>query len=388
MQTKLHKVIAALVIGVLLGLLTACDEEPQTVALVLGSHQGAAQVVHSDGQSVELVRGLLEKLAGQPGEVSIVRVDGLPTLVDTLTMEIDSASSQTRQDSVVYNERRLVGAVEHTVAVTTQSDPLAALGIAADAVRGKPKPRIVVIDNGLSTAGALLMQTGLITQQIDSVGIAAQLRESGMLPDLSQIDVTWVGLCSVAPPQKPCPPYAKAALRELWTAIVGHSVTFDDTPLPSVAERTLPHVDTVPFPVTGVASSRPTVSPPEPPLPPLTEDRVRFKSDSNEFVDAEKVSRYLRPIAARLQRGRYRSVTITGCTARDPGSTLTQMETRGLGRARTVKDELRRLGATAAMTITSPGWKCPGYIDDVMGGRQIEDRAAKNRKIIITAEVH
>ena len=84
------------------GALTACeDEQPQTVALVLGNHEGAALVVGADGKPGTVAAEQLEELSARPGKVSLVRLDGLPEMVGTVRLEVDETSSTTIDDSVV-----------------------------------------------------------------------------------------------------------------------------------------------------------------------------------------------------------------------------------------------------------------------------------------------
>jgi len=335
-----------------------------TIAIIATTRTGAIPLVTPDGHVAGyVVDQLLNTLAEGAGKVSVIRADGEPEVMSTIVLEHDTTSTTTMQDSILANKVSLAKALRATRAQSAQADVITALSLAADAVRGQPSPAIHIIDSGLVTTGQVLMQTGLITPATDPVALAARVS----LGRLDGVTVYMHGLCSTSNPQMMCPEYAKTFLRTFYNSLVqrnGGRLVIDDAPLPveitAADTGALPSVDPVPWVTSPISAQNPT--------PPtfsivLTNDRLRFEPNNDNYADPPAAQRVLTEVAAQLQATRYPTATVTGCTADDrPRSTEEAMRQRGQSRAEKVAADLRRLGATTILTPGTLGMACPGYV--------------------------
>ena len=307
-------------------------------------------------------------------EVSVVVADGAPFVVE------DPALAGLVGDDSGSSERR--GLVEDTLeaaaAATPETDLLTALGLAAEQVADAPGAHtVLVVDSGLSTAGALdFREKGMLDADPDD--LAGSLETSGALPDLSGLHVVFQGLGDTAAPQPALGAVAREHLIDLWTAIALRAgaldVNIERTRLAGDAAEGLPPVSVVGSSGAGVTCTENTVV--------LTGGDVAFRADSAVFEDLQTASETLRPIA-RSMTGAAVGATLTGTTAR-VGDTAGQRRLSEQ-RAQAVADLLTDLGVPAQrLTVRGLGSDFPGYVQDhdVSGGL-IPAAAALNRKVVI-----
>ena len=240
---------------------------------------------------------------------------------------------------------------------------------------------LVVIDNGLQTAGPLRFQDpGMLAA--DPAETAEYLSASGALPDLTGLRVVFSGLGDTAPPQEPLTPGQRTHLAAIWTAIVERSgateVEVTDAPLTGPSAKGLPQVTRVPIPTPAAVRALPRPRA----VVTLTEEVVAFLPDSTDYRSPDDVAEVLRPLAERI-RGDGGRVTLTGTTS--SAGTREGRLALSLRRAEAVKATLVELGAPAELLETlGVGNEWPGYVSD----RDTQDRllpgpAARNRSVIV-----
>jgi len=187
----------------------------------------------------------------------------------------------------------------------TDVDQLRALGLAAQTGAEK----IIVLTSGLSSTDPLDMRVSGWDR--DPAGLARNLHDRGLLPDLRGRSVTFSGLSRTAGAQPPLGLREQAALRNQWLAICsesGASCRTDDTvrsATPPVSRLLLPVVDVPTVTTTPGPAGVETVSVPTPLL---------FAPDSCELLDGGVAAAVLEPLAARLRHGAF-TVSISGRTA-------------------------------------------------------------------------
>ena len=288
--------------------------------------------------------------------------------------------SDTRRADGIDDREGLERAVRSAAAHSPESDLLAALGRAAQQLERAPgRPTVLVVDSGLSTAGALdFRNPGLLNA--DPADLAASLARAGDLPDLSGLHVVFQGLGATAPPQPSLGAVAREKLIDTWTAIAREAgaleVSIERGSSGRAPDEDLPPVSVVGEGTTGGISCR------ENSLV-LDGGDVSFLADSARFRDPAAASALLEPIAQRIREANATAV-LTGTTA-DVGDVDGQ-EQLSLQRAQAVADLLARLGVPeSGMTVEGLGSDFPGYVRDHDDkGNLLPAAAAMNRKVVIS----
>ena len=334
-----------------------------------------------DGRAMEVLQEAVDKQS----LAAIVVADGEPSVLGTMSLVVEGATSQARDASRKDNRRAVLDGIATARADDPEADLLAGLDLAARSIRSvETLPHaIAVIDSGLSTVAPLdFTQPGLLEADPDEV--AASLAAAGELPDLAGMEVTFQGLGDTAAPQESLSIAQRANLVAIWRAVVeaaGGQMEVEDSPLdgdpPSDGGTTaLPEVRIVPIPE-GPACSGATVE--------LTGSDVAFLPDSAEFADPAAARAVLEPIAQQLVETGA-TATLTGTTAR-VGDLKGQIQLSER-RAQAVLEELVTLGVPAsALTAIGLGSEFPGYVQDHdAAGNLLPGPAAENRKVIVTLE--
>lgn len=390
-RARRARALSAMVAGVLVAI-TGCSKQaaPETVqaVLVIAARANMPALLNDDGSpAAKPLSDAIDQIAQCTGSVQVVRSDGAPEKAGgAIKLTIDTTSSTTRDDSLYANRNAIADVLKNQVAATAgEADPITALD---EVARIRASGPIDVFDNGLATAGSLLMQTGLITQGGDVSKLVKQLEQQQVIGSFKGMHITWYGLGEVAPPQGRVPAWAITQLETLYTSLIkdaGGTVEFRPLSASGGKAVTTPEVSVVPFPVTSVSASASTKPPELPITRVLDESQLDFISDSTEFKDAAQAKATLRNVAMQLEEGGYGNVRVYGCTARPPGSSDASLTAFGLKRAQRVVAELKTLGVSSKLTPASFGWACPGYIaDSDSAGNFVEQWAAKNRRVIIT----
>ena len=360
--------------------LSACDDSANS-----GATSGSVAIIASNRSnqqrfnllSSEHIISAIDDHMG--GTFYVISADGVPRLVAS----IDSTS--TRQDDTEKEDYEVsVLAAMLTPAETPESDMLSALSLAANSLAHASGDRtILVVDSGMSTAGAMAFQnTGLLEPHADVDAMVERVRSAGALPDLTGVTVRWFGLGSVEDPQPLLDTAAKSRLKNLWTKLItaaNGEVVFDDTPMMKVTGDDLPTVPEVtPVPVgafeLGAAPSL------EMSLP---DTEVGFEADVDVLRNEEVAKSRIQEAAAQIRSSGVSEVRVTGCTS--SWGTAEHRQDLSERRAEVVAGLLENNGVKVT-SITGRGYECPHQVVDTNAdGTPIEELMAVNRRVIIQA---
>ena len=360
--------------------LSACDDSANS-----GATSGSVAIIASNRSnqqrfnllSSEHIISAIDDHMG--GTFYVISADGVPRLVAS----IDSTS--TRQDDTEKEDYEVsVLAAMLTPAETPESDMLSALSLAANSLAHASGDRtILVVDSGMSTAGAMAFQnTGLLEPHADVDAMVERVRSAGALPDLTGVTVRWFGLGSVEEPQPLLDTAAKNRLKNLWTKLItaaNGEVVFDDAPMMKVTGEDLPAVPEVtPVPVgafeLGAAPSL------EMSLP---DTEVGFEADVDVLRNEEVAKSRIQEAAAQIRSSGVSEVRVTGCTS--SWGTVEHRQDLSERRAEVVAGLLENNGVKVT-SITGLGYECPHQVVDTNAdGTPIEELMAVNRRVIIQA---
>lgn len=279
-----------------------------------------------------------------------------------------------------------VAAVTRAVAATQATRAgLDLLGGLADAVRGVQPGTLIVVSDGLSTAGGLdLRQVGwhaVATQ------VAARLHARDLLPNLTGWHVLFTGLGEVAGDQPPLPNPQRDTLVGYWRAICraagAASCDIDQTRLPPTKPLATAAMPVVPVPdVSSVVGPHGEVT------TTVSDGALGFTGDSAVIRPAARdLLRSLAPaIVGRLADHPDVVVRVRGYAADPPGSTDGGRTALATERARVVATalvaELAAAGLPNRVTATGVGTQ-PG-VTAMVHGRFDEHVAATMRRVVIT----
>lgn len=373
--------VLSIVVCSVVGLtLSACDDSASS-----GANSGAIAIIASNRSnqqrfnllSSEHIISAIEDHMG--GTFYVISADGVPRLV----VSIDSSS--TRQDDTDKEDYE-VSVLEAmlTPAEKPESDMLSALSLAASSLAHASGDRtILVVDSGMSTAGAMAFQnTGLLEPHADVDAMVERMRSAGALPDLTGVTVRWFGLGSVEEPQPLLDTAAKSRLKNLWTKLItaaNGEVVFDDAPMMKDIGDDLPAVPEVtPVPVgafeLGAAPSL------EMSLP---DTEVGFEADVDVMRNEEVAKSRIQEAAAQIRSSGVSEVRVTGCTS--SWGTAEHRQDLSERRAEVVAGLLENNGVKVT-SITGRGYECPHQVVDTNAdGTPIEELMAVNRRVIIQA---
>lgn len=373
--------VLSIVVCSVVGLtLSACDDSASS-----GANSGAIAIIASNRSnqqrfnllSSEHIISAIDDHMG--GTFYVISADGVPRLV----VSIDSSS--TRQDDTDKEDYE-VSVLEAmlTPAEKPESDMLSALSLAASSLAHASGDRtILVVDSGMSTAGAMAFQnTGLLEPHADVDAMIERMRSAGALPDLTGVTVRWFGLGSVEEPQPLLDTAAKSRLKNLWTKLItaaNGEVVFDDAPMMKDIGDDLPAVPEVtPVPVgafeLGAAPSL------EMSLP---DTEVGFEADVDVLRNEEVAKSRIQEAAAQIRSSGVSEVRVTGCTS--SWGTAEHRQDLSERRAEVVAGLLENNGVKVT-SITGRGYECPHQVVDTNAdGTPIEELMAVNRRVIIQA---
>ncbi|MGO4230180.1 OmpA family protein [Arthrobacter sp. YAF34] len=354
------------------------------MVLIAGSRQGVPSVIDGSGRVPEIIissmRQQLIDRFDRDMTVSIIPADGDPQAQATERLELDTRNGDKRQQSPENNIVRLSNTLGDVRASSSESDLLGALDAGGRASATAADKTLYVYDSGVSTAGPLAMQNGLLGTGTDVSTIVKSLRTAGNIPSLNGVVVQWWALGQVAAPQSDLPVWARTKLKELWTAVVeagGGKVTFhDDAVLASPPTGNLPKVTPVKF--DNVQAKPVSLT--------IPESQISFRPESADFADAESAKKSLQQIASILKDSSGETLWVTGCTANPSGGSASRMQDLSKRRAHTVADALAKAGISTTLKVQGFGPACPGRSPETGTGAGLEASQAKNRLVLITSK--
>jgi outer membrane protein OmpA-like peptidoglycan-associated protein len=334
----------------------------------------------SDGRdgrgSVAVVTSADTGTGGRPAEV-------LPLTPRRANCEVEHGFQ--RDNLIDSNIARVRNAVAGRAAVRPGLDLLAGID---NAVRGYHPGTLVVVSNGLSTAGGFdLRQVGWNAHPADLV---AQLAQRGLLQNLLPgWHVLFTGLGATAGAQPPLTKPARDTLVRYWTAICtaaapGGSCDVDARPLDSA-----PPVATAAVPVVNVPGIDSVTGPDGRTTVTLFDAVTGFAPDSVVLsADAQNILRSIGArIVAKLGQQPNTTITIRGYVADPPDSTPAGRQQTADERARAVQafltDQLRAAGLSPPIDAAGAGTP-PQPPTAIVNGAFDEATAAQMRKVTIT----
>ena len=383
-----RRLMAASALLMTAALVTGCSEAEAVpsagqMVLIAGDRQGMASIVDESGRDPEIVIASLRDQVmdrfDRDMTVSVIPADGDPRTAQTEIYELDTDNPTQRAESP---EKRLEDLSENLAdlqASSGESDVLSALDLGGRPTADSERKVLYVYDSGVSTAGPLAMQNGLLGPQTDVAEIVGQLQDAGNVPHLNGVEVHWWGMGQVLDPQATVPVWARTKLQELWTAVVeagGGSVVFhDDTVQATAPSGDLPEVTPVTF--SDVVAKPVSVT--------LPESQVSFQPDSADFADPAAAEQTLTGLVSFLESSSATSLWVTGCTANPEGVSAEQMQRLSEQRARTISESLKSAGLSTELHVQGLGPDCPGRTPEVAGSAGLEAAQAKNRRVLITS---
>jgi OmpA-OmpF porin, OOP family len=323
------------------------------------------------------VVGLLREAAKRSRTISLVRVDGSPTVAFQGTFRTEAANDVARRSELDAFLRQTQDRVDKLRPKTPEADVLAALN---EAARITPEGgTVVLVDSGLQTAGQVRFQDPG-TFGADPNEVVDYLSKRSLMPKLAGRSVVLVALGNTADPQQALDPGLRGKVTALWQTIAASADASCVEILDTAASRTSVPTD---VPVTAVAV--PTV----PPFQPCGEtvlrdgDTVGFLPDQAVFRDAAAARKTLQDLASLVLTGRQR-VELIGTTAMAGPSEEGRIEL-SQRRAGAVKDVLVELGVPGdRITTRGVGATWPDRVNDIApDGSLIPTAAALNRSVIV-----
>lgn len=397
MKQAIKKLMPILLVVVICISLAACSSQgingsnsndPIAVSLVIGTHKYFPSI----SLSSKKIYNELYAMAYSYGDCSVIVVDGDPYLSGNYSVEkpdksIDDAK---RRQIAKQNTAQIILESQQAVAKTEEFDTLTAITKSAGCLRSVDYNQLnmLIYDSGFSTTGLLnFAASNMIDSDVDM--LVEQLEELHAIPDLSGINILWVGLGEVCGEQSKLTSEYKYKLKNIWSSIIaagGGVVSFDESAIsPDTSENHLPDVSIVPviekaLNVEEVLAVDNTLSQPIK----FDNETVKFVGDSDEFIDKSAAISALTPIAEYLKANTSVSITIAGTTA-SAGSEQGCINL-SLKRAIACKALLLEMGV-ADSQITCAGLgrsqNCFRVNDLDSNGNLVEPYASQNRAVFI-----
>ena len=231
-------IVFILIIATIFCLFAACSNEAQVegIALVViyGKHANSNIFADEDyGKVRDLMKHsfVSQENYNALGNITVIISDGNPkkeTILDQtgkiLSLKIDANSARMREEAIKKRVEQGIMPYLRSEACRAQdeeNDLLGAITEASLVINNNPgtENHIVILDSGIATAGYLNM-LDIDIQIISNDEIIESLEAHGVIPDLSGINVSFLGLGNVAPPQEIRDPILRNKLIDLWTKII------------------------------------------------------------------------------------------------------------------------------------------------------------------------
>lgn len=327
--------------------------EATDIAIVSGYHQNAVTPPINNSEILKAI----EYSTRNNGSVTIVVNDGDPAAV--VDFEIDeSAVSGLSEARLEQQISEVIDSTNNALASSKANDPevdtFEAIKQAARGLTGEAGDKcLYILDSGLSTEGELNVLSENLHRLIDVQPIVDKLQKDHALPDLTGVQVVWIGLGDAADKQEDLTSRNKNTLKELWEAVLttsGAEVTFKNLPLTEEGstDRELPEV--TPIPIVHDSND----------FDPLQVNQVKplFNGDEATFVDRDDAVSELSPIVDYLLEHPDYTVILAGTTA--TAGTNEQCKELSLRRAEAVRQLMIDMGTSETQIKHVIGL---GYLD-------------------------
>jgi outer membrane protein OmpA-like peptidoglycan-associated protein len=322
------------------------------------------------------IADLMREAAKKSQAISLVRVDGSPSVPFQGTFASDAANDVARNNELEQFITGVQGRISALLPAQPEADVLKALG---ESARITPEGgTVVLLDSGLQTTGQIRFQDpGAFGS--DPAEFVQYLQGRGLMPQLTGRAVVLVGLGNTAEPQAALDTSLRTRVTDLWRSVVTAAGASCVQVIDTAAGRSSVNTD---IPVTPVAL--PTV----PPFQPcgdtvLSDNTVGFVGDQAVFRDPTAARTTLQALADLLISGRQ-LVELIGTTAAAGNNEASRVQL-SQRRAEAVKQVLVEFGVPAErITTRGVGTSWPDRVPDVApDGSLIPWAAALNRSVIV-----
>ena len=338
--------------------------EATDIAIVSGYHQNAVTPPINNSEILKA----FEYSTRNNGSVTIVVNDGDPAAV--VDFEIDESAvsglSEARLEQAISE---VIDSTNNALASSKANDPevdtFEAIKQAARGLTGEAGDKcLYILDSGLSTEGELNVLSENLHRLIDVQPIVDKLQKDHALPDLTGVQVVWIGLGDAADKQEDLTSRNKNTLKELWEAVLttsGAEVTFKNLPL---TEEGSTDRDFDPLQVNQV--------------------KPLFNGDEATFVDRDDAVSELSPIVDYLLEHPDYTVILAGTTA--TAGTNEQCKELSLRRAEAVRQLMIDMGTseTQIKHVIGLGYDHEFHVEDLNAdGSLNEKNAPENRAVLV-----
>lgn len=296
-----------------------CDA-PRSLVIVLSVHQGASAPSLPAAAACDLEAALRTR-----APISIVSAEGHPRLLmksATWTLndgQPESSNPQAFSDDLNAARAAVLGTIRSARADSDHNNLLAALAMAADQSHqsGATGVRILVVDNGLSDTGAVIMaQPGMTAANPEEVAQFVR-SHSGCPSDLSGTTMTMYGAGYGVDPQPRLSNQQVTAVGAIWQKVIetcGGHLDLVPTPRTDPGPATRFTVTPVPVVADAVIPARPTGTT-------VTfgdDSALHFNPDSDQLTDPAAAQIGLQAVATYLAQDPGHAITIYGTTSNGP----------------------------------------------------------------------
>ena len=334
------------------------------------------------------------------GKVSIITNSGKPKVVfsaDIPEYEVKGLSQNKKKSisqgymSQIVNEISDIGPSAEGEIDTLQAINLASMELSlSDESSGK---NLIIMDSGLSTSGYLNFTDNILYADVNDV--VDRLDEANAIPDLKGVNIVWLYIGQTALPQEELSEKQKDKLKDIWNAVLtqggAKTVVFTTDIASDPAPEGYPSVSLVDVEDRSILvkinipeqtpDEEDEEGPREGPYP-IDESLLNFIGNKAEFIDENKAREALRECAQLLLKHPDNTVYVIGTTAEGDKDFCDQLSN---DRAQKVTQVLIELGVPSEQLIpVGMGYSDPWHLYDLDDyGRQIEEIAKQNRKVLI-----
>ena len=405
------KKILILLIFLFLFSFSSCEnklnpKKVNAVVVILGRHANANafnEVYFEDG----LRKSIEDAVYG--GYIGIVIGDGNPKVIERFDFFKTEATTDRARDIQIKKDANLVLDYlkdENVQAEVPENDLLKAiqeahslLNVFVDRANREGKKilnkQIIILDNGIVTTGDMnFLSLGIhrfnFRESSDTLedftsGIVIKLFMDRLIPDLSGVDIIFIGLGDVANPQEVLTNSIKFGIENIWTAIFNKgnakSIVFKNYPRGNKPNEYL--TDNTGFPYVTPIKFEQFIIRDEPIV--IYTDQVSFVANSANYLNrdnaeiilisyTELLNSYLRQPGVKIY--------VVGSMAEYPrGNNDIELSTR---RAMTVKETLVKFGLPEdRLEAFGLGVNYPDRENDWPNGVFTEEIARNNRKVVL-----
>jgi|GEM_PF-2765197 len=313
---------------------------------------------------------------------AVISVSGSPQIVDTILVpESDAVTQQQIKDDQEFWGSKIIALASEVTAAADEVDTLGALTKAGGWLRDQRADNkyILYIGSGIATQNELFSFTNSSLISADHKSVSTGLNERNALPDLSDVTVYFAGIGCTEQPQSPVGTSTKARIATLYESIIvqaGGSFSQIYTELGGRCADSEYYVTLIDFAAEESISFAEPVS--------FTQDEIRFRGDSAEYVDPAAAQGVLRPYAQQIIDHELR-ILLAGFVAGNGTEGFSY--TLSLDRAQAVYDSFVSLGVNAnQITVVGLGggggerWHTP---DTDRSNGLIEECAKLNRRVVM-----